>query len=80
MKHVQACLSAIEDREISFYQCGSSVNLVQACVWAGNTLQRHFSRRGNGLKHVQACLSTSKDGLCSFHQFGGPVKLVQACL
>ena len=33
MKHVQACLSGIEDRESSFYRCG---RFVQSCLCAGN--------------------------------------------
>ena len=32
MKHVQACLSAREDRESSFHHCGSPLRLVQACL------------------------------------------------
>ena len=35
MKHVEAGLSAIEDRENSFHHCGSTVRLVQACLCAG---------------------------------------------
>ena len=31
MKHVQACLSAKEDRESCFHHCRGSVSLVQAC-------------------------------------------------
>ena len=34
---------------------------VQACLCAGNTLQRHFNRRSGTVKHVQDCLSASKD-------------------
>ena len=34
MKHVQACLSAMED---SFYRCGGPVRFVQSCLGAGNT-------------------------------------------
>ena len=37
MKHVQACLSAREDREICFHHCGAPVSLVQACLCAGKT-------------------------------------------
>ena len=37
MKHVEACLSAREDRESSFYRCGGPVRLVQACFCAGKT-------------------------------------------
>ena len=37
MKHVEACLSAIEDRESSFDHFGSTVRLVQACLCAGKT-------------------------------------------
>ena len=32
MKHVQACLSAREDRESSFHNCGGPVRLGQACL------------------------------------------------
>ena len=48
--------------EKAFHYCGSPVKLVQACLWAGNTLERRFNRRSGAVKHVQACLSTSKDG------------------
>ena len=37
MKQVEACLSAIEDREGSFDHFGSTVRLVQACLCAGKT-------------------------------------------
>ena len=37
MKHVQACLSASEDRQSSFHRCGGPVRLVQACLYAGKT-------------------------------------------
>ena len=36
MKHVQPCLSARKSRESSFHHCGSPLNLVQACLNAGN--------------------------------------------
>ena len=66
--------------ESSFHYCGRPVNLVQASLWAVNTLQRHLNRRGGAIKHVQVCFCTSTDRESSFHQCGGPVKLVQACL
>ena len=37
MKHVQACLSAMEDRESSFHLYGGPVRLVQACLCEGRT-------------------------------------------
>ena len=37
MKHVQACLSAREDRESSFHRCGGPVRFVQACLCVGKT-------------------------------------------
>ena len=37
MKHVQACLSAREDRESIFLHCGGPIRLVQACLFAGKT-------------------------------------------
>ena len=37
MKHVEAGLSAREDRESCFHHCGGSVRLVQACFCAGKT-------------------------------------------
>ena len=37
MKQVEAGLSAREDRENSFHQCGSTVSLVQACLCAGKS-------------------------------------------
>ena len=80
MKHVQACLSASKDGESCFHYCGRPVKLVQACLWAVNTLQRRFKRRVCAVKHVQACLSANKDGEISVHYCGSHVKLVQACL
>ena len=35
MKHVQACLSAMEDLECSFYHFGGPVRPVRACLGAG---------------------------------------------
>ena len=55
------------------------MKLVQACLYAENTLQRRFNRRGRAVKHVQAYLSASKHGESTFHHCGGPLKLVQAC-
>ena len=80
VKHVQSCLSASKGGESSFHYRGSPVKLVQACLWAGNTLQRHLNRRGGAVKHVQVCLCASTDRERKFHQCGGPVKLMQACL
>ena len=37
MKHVQACLSAREDRESSFHHCEGPVRFMQACLIAGET-------------------------------------------
>ena len=37
MKHVDACVSAREDRESSFHRCDGPVMLVQACLCAGRT-------------------------------------------
>ena len=37
MKHVEACLSAIEERESSCDHFGSTVKLVQACLCVGKT-------------------------------------------
>ena len=37
MKHVEACLSAREDRESSFHHGGGAVSLVQACLCVGKT-------------------------------------------
>ena len=37
MKQVQACLSAMEDRESSFHHCGGPVELVQACLCVGKS-------------------------------------------
>ena len=59
LKHIQACLSASKDGESSFHYCRSPVKLVQACLWAGNTLQRHSNRLGCAVKHVEDCLSAS---------------------
>ena len=40
MKHVEACLSARDDRESNFHRCGSPVRLVQACLCAGNLIKQ----------------------------------------
>ena len=56
------------------------MQLVQARLCVGNTLQPRFYRREGAVKHVQACLSARKDGESSFHLCGGPVQLVQASL
>ena len=37
MKHVEAYLSAREERERTFHHCGGTVGLVQACSYAGET-------------------------------------------
>ena len=37
MKHVEACVSAIEEQESSFHHFGSTVRLVHACLCAGKT-------------------------------------------
>ena len=50
MKHVQACLSARDDRESSFHRCGGRVSHVQACLCARNS---------------DKVVSTSKEELCS---------------
>ena len=80
MTHVQTCLSARKDVERSVHHCGGHVKLVQACLCAGNTLQRRFNPRRDAMKHVQVCLSGRKDLERSFHHYGNPVKLVQARL
>ena len=71
MKHVQASLSAIKYPERSFHHCGGPVKYVQACLYPGNTLQRHFNRRRGAVKHVHDCLSARKDRESSFHHCGG---------
>ena len=74
MKHVEAGLSAREDRESN---CGSPVKLMQACLCAETT---RFHLRGGTVKHVQASL-TARDGReSSFRHCGGRVRLVQASL
>ena len=42
MNHVEACLSAREDRENCFHHCGSTVTLVQPCLCAGKTGIKQF--------------------------------------
>ena len=49
-------------------------------VYVGETLQRHFNRRGGAVYHVQACLRASRDRESSFRDCRCPVKLVQASL
>ena len=61
MKHVEACLSAREDRESSFHRCADTVRLVQACLCTGNTWHRRFNLRGCAVKHVEACLCSRED-------------------
>ena len=56
------------------------MKLVQACLCAGNTLQRRFNRRRGAVNHVQACLSARKYLESSLHHSGDPVKLVKPCL
>ena len=34
VKHVQACLSAMEDRRNSFHHCGGSLGLMRDCLCA----------------------------------------------
>ena len=80
MKHVQASLSAREDRENSFHHCGDTVRLVQACLCAGKTFQSRFNLLGGAVKQVQACLSAREGRESSFHSYGRPVSLIQACL
>ena len=80
MKHVQACLSAKEDRKSSFHHCGGHVMLVQACLNAGKTCQRRFNLQGSAVKHVQACLSSIEERESNFPRCESAVSLVQACL
>ena len=80
MKHVQAYLSAGEDRKSSYYRCGDPVLLLQACLCVGRTSKRRFNLPGGAVKHVQACLSAMDDRESSLHHCGGPVRLVEACL
>ena len=80
MKHVQACLSAREDRESCFHHCICPVRLVQACSCARKNSLRSFNLRGSAGKHLQACLSAREVRESSFHRCGGTVSLVQACL
>ena len=79
MKHAEACLSAIEDRENSFHHCESTVRLLQACLYAGKTWQSRFNLRGSAVKHVEACLSAIEDRENSFHHCGSTVRLLQDC-
>ena len=60
MKHVQACLSAKEDREGSLHHCGGSVRLVLTRLCAGKTWQSRFNLQGGAVKHVEAFLSARK--------------------
>ena len=80
MKHVEASLSAREDRENSFHHCGDSVMLVKACLCARKSSQSRFNLLGGAVKQVQACLSAREGRESSFHRCGRPVSLIQACL
>ena len=80
MKHVQAYLSASEERESSFHHCGGTVGLVQTCSYAGKSCQSRFNLRGGVVKHMQACLSAREDRESSFHHCGSPLMLVNASL
>ena len=52
------------------------MQLMQTCLYTGNTLQRRFNRQGGAVKRVQACSNASKDGetvftievLCSWYK------------
>ena len=57
MRLLLAWLSRRKEREISFHHCGGPVMLVQACIHAGNILQRRFNRRDGAVKAVLAFLS-----------------------
>ena len=52
MRLVQVCLYASTDQESGFHHCGHPEKLVQACVCAEDTLQRHFNRSGGIMRHV----------------------------
>ena len=43
MKHVQTCLSARKDGDLSFHNFGGPVKLMQTYLYAENTLQTPFS-------------------------------------
>ena len=49
------------------------MKLVEASLYAGNTLQSRINHLGSAVKHMQACLSTNKDRERSFHHCGGLV-------
>ena len=54
--------------------------LVQACLWARNSLRRRFYGSQGAMRHAQVCLCDSTDQESIFHHCVGPVKLVQPCL
>ena len=53
MKHVQACLSARKDGDLSFHNCGGHVKLVKTCLYARNTLQSRLNRPGGTCRPLQ---------------------------
>ena len=59
MKDVQACSCARKHQETSFHICGAPVKLVQACVYAANTLHRRFNRRGGAEKQMEKAVFTT---------------------
>ena len=52
MRLVQVSLCASTDQESGFHQCGYPEKLVQACLFAEDTLQRHFNIGGGVMRHV----------------------------
>ena len=81
MKLVEACLSAMNDRESSFDHCGCPVKLVEASrfKWQEESRKRFLPRwkcceaRGG----LFMCQERSRS---SFHHCGSSVKLVQSVL
>ena len=80
MKHVQACLSAEEHREISFTTVDALSGSYKPVYMRERLDNAVFNPQGGALKHVQACLSARDDRESSFYHCGCPVRLVQACL
>ena len=74
---MEACLSAKEDRESSFHDCGGTVRLEKACLCAGNTSQIRFNLLGCAVMHAEVPEKVEK---VVFTRCGGTVRLVQACL
>ena len=66
MKHVQACLSAREDRENSFHHCGGLLRLVQACFMSQGISRKQFSPLWRSCEARASLFMCGKDLITAF--------------